>query len=92
MARFYVESVFELPGMGNLVLAGTVLEGRISPGMKVRARSGVDDVELTIEGIEFIDHVSGRCSAVGLRLSLAQARAHRLDGDECWSGKEFECT
>jgi translation elongation factor EF-Tu-like GTPase len=91
MARFSVNNVFALSGLGHFVLAGTVVEGRLSAGMKVLFRKNKKELELTIEGVEFIDRVSEKQSDVGLRLSLSEVSRNQLEKSEYWTGNEFEC-
>jgi len=91
MARFSVNNTFELSGLGNFVLAGTIVEGSISPGMRIRFRKNNKELELTIEGVEFIDRVSEKQSGIGLRLSQKEVSQHQLGKSENWVGNEFEC-
>ncbi|MFZ2161147.1 MAG: hypothetical protein WAW02_02910 [Sideroxyarcus sp.] len=91
MASFEVREIFRLPNRNEFVIAGTIAEGKIIPGMVVSV--WIDSKlywHIPVKNIEYIDRVALNESLVGLVCAEANPNEAMLCSDLCPLGTIVE--
>jgi hypothetical protein len=91
MASFEVREVFRLPSRNEFVIAGTITEGKLIPGMVVSV--WIDSKlywHIPVKSIEYIDRVALNESLVGLVCAETNQIEALLCSDLCPPGTVVE--
>jgi hypothetical protein len=91
MSKFKVDEVLRLPSRGEVVFAGSVIEGRVAPGMRVRLelQEGLYTT-IQIKSVEFIDRIALKQSLLGLLCAERSEKDADVYADLCPSGTVIE--
>lgn len=74
MTKFHIKNTFHISisGTRSIILEGTIIRGVVKVGQKIKLKSTNNHpaIELTISGVEFIDHASKKTANIGLLVKI----------------------